>query len=218
MGERTGIHGGGVLTDPFPHLVLDCAFPTPAAPFPPPPDWFGWEVTYRDTSQFNKRTTRYLELLPPDVRALFVTLRSPKMAARLSELFGIPDLQDDPTLHGGGVHVLPPGSRLAGHLDYCLHPRLPGKERRVNAIAFLNREWKEEWGGALCLLDPMGEVVTRVYPHSGRLVVFETSDLSYHAVEPVTGPAERVTAAVYYLVPARPTATRRRALFFPDRG
>jgi hypothetical protein len=43
-------------------------------------------------------------------------------------------------------------------------------------------------------------------------------DLSYHGVEPITGPAERVSVAAYYLTPAAPANTRRRALFLPRRG
>jgi predicted 2-oxoglutarate/Fe(II)-dependent dioxygenase YbiX len=98
-----------------------------------------------------------------------------------------------------------------------LHPKVNGKIRALNLIAFLNPEWQEFWGGALCLCDPMGNVVKKIYPTPGRLVAFECSDLSYHSVERITGPHERVTLAVYFLTDATGQETRRRALFMPTR-
>ena len=175
-----------------------------------------WEARYDNDAERGKRTTRdpvWLAHLVPDL----ATMRGAVSVARWSRLLGYP-VEDDPTLHGGGVHVTGVGGRLGCHLDYDRHPHLPEKRRALNLIAFLNPEWREEWGGALVLCDPMGAVVTRLYPRPGRLVAFEVSDLSYHGVEPVTGPCERVTAAVYYLADAGPHNTRQRALFLPTRG
>ncbi len=127
-------------------------------------------------------------------------------------------LEDDPTMHGGGVHVTDPGGWLNCHVDYAAHPYLSGKERRLNLIAFLNPEWHREWGGALQLCDPMGNAVKEIYPEPGLLVAFETGDESYHGVSKVTGPVPRITAAVYFLSDLRPGVTRKRALFMPNRG
>jgi Rps23 Pro-64 3,4-dihydroxylase Tpa1-like proline 4-hydroxylase len=38
------------------------------------------------------------------------------------------------------------------HLDYEKHP-YSGKERRLNLIYFLNKEWDSNWGGELELCD-----------------------------------------------------------------
>jgi len=126
--------------------------------------------------------------------------------------------EPDPTLHGGGLHVTVSGGFLGVHLDYDRHPKIPGKRRALNVIAFLHPEWKKAWGGALVLCDPAGTPVRRFYPNPGRVIAFEVSDLSYHGVEPVRGAAPRVSLAVYRLSEAGPFNTRRRALFMPNRG
>lgn len=173
-----------------------------------------WEVGYDNDCERGKRTTRSFAQFPGLTGVITrMTGRGVGWSGRL----GYP-VELDETLHGGGLHVTEPGGHLSCHLDYDLHPLLPGKRRALNLIYFLNPEWREEWGGVLVLCDPMGVAVTRLYPRPGRLVAFEVSDLSYHGVEPVTGPVERVTAAVYYLSAATSANTRKRALFLPNRG
>jgi hypothetical protein len=202
--------------DPVRWWVFDGAVtPGPVGHVPGPHDPC-WEAKYENDVERGKRTTRHpdwLAHLAPDLPVM----RGAVSVARWSRLLGYP-VEDDPTLHGGGLHVMTPGAALGVHLDYDRHPNLPGRRRALNLIAFLNPRWEEAWGGALVLCDPMGAVVTRLCPRPSRLVAFEVSDLSYHGVEPVTGPAERVTAAVYYLSDAGPHNTRQRAMFLPARG
>lgn len=203
-------------TEPVRWSVTDHSWgPTYHLPNLPGADSPAWEARYENDTERHKRTTRRIDDVY-GLRPIFDQLLSPRLVASCSEWLGHP-LETDPTLHGGGLHVTAPGGWLSTHLDYDLHPLLSGKRRAVNLILFLNPEWHEEWGGALVLCDPMGQVVKRFYPAPGRLVAFEVGDLSYHGVEPITGPVERVTAAVYYLTAAGPHNTRRRALFMPHR-
>lgn len=174
-----------------------------------------WEAIYNNDTERLKRTTRRIAEID-GMEPVFDELNSTQAIEVWSERLGY-KVETDPTMHGGGVHVTGPGGWLSVHLDYDLHPLIPGRRRAINLIQFLNPEWREEWGGALILCDPMGKVVTRILPKPGRLAAFEVNDLSYHGVEPVRGPVERVTAAVYFLAPAGPGNTRRRAMFFPNR-
>lgn len=183
----------------------------------PSPDSDVWEARYDNDAERGKITTRRVADLPDPLPGLFERMRSPASVMYWQGTAGLRRLTDDPTMHGGGLHAMLPDGHLGCHLDYDAHPKLPGKRRAFNLICFLNPEWKTEWGGALCLCDPMGEPVARIFPAPGRLVAFPTDDLSYHSVEPVTGSVPRVTAAVYYLAPARPSATRKRAMFMPKR-
>ena len=180
----------------------------------PAAEWGGWEARYENDAEHLKRTTRKLTGLSSAVRDVFRNLRG--SVGAWSTRLGYP-VEDDPLLHGGGLHVTEPGGHLSTHLDYDRHPKYPSKRRAVNLIAFLNPEWRPEWGGALVLCDPEGKVVERIVPEPGKVVAFEVGDLSYHGVEPVTGPVPRVTAAVYFLSEAGPGNTRRRALFLPSR-
>lgn len=176
-----------------------------------------WEARYENEAEQHKKTTRQIDAIPA-VRDLFQRLRGSDSLREWSHRLGYA-VEDDPTLHGGGLQVTGPGGWLNTHLDYDLHPYMPARRRALNLIAFLNPEWRPEWGGALCLCDPMGSVVRRIFPEPGKLVAFEVSDLSYHGVEPVSPkcPVERVTAAVYFLSQAGPQNTRRRAMFLPNR-
>jgi hypothetical protein len=179
----------------------------------PSADWPGWEARYENDCERGKRTARDFAKLPP----MFGDRWQELLGRNDGDLIG-PDAHFDPTTHGGGLHVTDPGGWLSPHLDFAAHPKLPGWERRLNVIAFLNPEWRDEWGGAFCLYNPGGEVVKRFNPAPGRVIAFECGDLAYHGVEPITGPVPRVTLAAYYLAPVRPGVTRQRALFFPNRG
>ena len=182
----------------------------------PPPSWPGWVLYQNELEQ--KRTTRDVAQLGPTTRKLFSYLSgSVSFRNDLRYMSGIPDLQADPALYGGGLHVVDPGGWLQCHLDHQIGAD-PTMERRLNLVLFLSAEWLPAWGGALELCDPMGRPVKRVFPSPGAAVLWESSDLAYHAVQQVTEDApSRITAACYYLSPARPTATRRRALFVPRR-
>ena len=209
---------------PFRHVVIECKeFAEWIAndPLPiPSEEWPHWEARYENDIERHKRTTRLIDSLPIQFKRFFDELTHPEFCSFMRELFGIPDLVFDETLHGGGLHVTSPGGWLNCHLDYASHPHLAGMERRLSAILFMNhQEWKPEWGGAFIMCDAGGNVVERVYPSPGRIVVFENSDVSYHATESVSVYApERVTAAVFFIAPARPGVTRKRALFMPNRS
>ena len=201
-------------TDPVRWWVVDDAVRTVPVASIPPEDWSGCEARYDNDCESGKRTTRDLRTLPAIAQVL-AALRSPASVSRWSALLGYP-VEDDPTLHGGGLHITGWGGHLTTHLDYDRHPLLPGKRRALNLIAFIHDRWKPEWDGAFVLCDPMGGVVKRIEPRPGRMVAFECGDLSYHGVEQV-GAAVRVSVAAYLLADATAANTRRRALFLPPR-
>ncbi len=120
-------------------------------------------------------------------------------------------------MHGAGIHVTSPSGYLNSHIDYALHPN--GRaERRLNLVLFLD-EWKDSWGGAYELYDDSGtDVLSRIYPKKGSIVIWEPTDTAFHGTQRVTGEKDRRTAAVYYLSPVREGVTRKRALFVPRRS
>lgn len=177
-------------------------------------DWPKW-IRY-DNGLECKRTTRDVWTLAEPLFDLFAVLLSAEMAKTISGLFGIGPLQADATLHGGGLHVMPPGGFLQTHLDYALHAN--GMERRLNLVMFLHSLWADDWGGELELLAADGETrVERIQPRPGRMVLFEAGDTAYHGVAEVAGPVPRITANVSFLTPPRENVTRQRALFVPRR-
>lgn len=189
---------------------------------PPPAGWPGW-TRYDNPTEGSKRTTR--DLGYPGFADLFHWLTGPQCVGRVEALTRVWNLEADPTLHGGGIHVSGPGDRLEPHVDYSIHP-LRHLERRANLVLFLTPDWRPEWGGALEFYGEDGRtVIGSVLPAYNRAVLFEPTEwgdepLRFHGTQAVACPAgvERVTAAAYYLSAPRPDGPRRlRALFAPRR-
>ena len=101
----------------------------------------------------------------------------------------MPDLKPDPALVvGGGVHNTEQGGKPSIHADFNLHPQT-GKHRRLNALLYLNKDWREEYG-ALELWDrEMQRCVRTAAPIFNRLVVFRITDDDVHGnPDPWNGP------------------------------
>lgn len=202
---------------PFDHVVIDnflsddiaCAldaeFPTP----PPGSDIAPW-VRYHNPIE-KKFALNRLDGLPM-MQRVFDMLQSPFFVHLVSRISGISELENDPHLHGAGLHYHPRGGKLDMHLDYSKHP-LSGKERRLNLILYINEGWEETWGGHLELWDgSFTSCVARVSPVFNRAVLFRTSDISYHGLpQPLTCPesAGRKSLAIYYVSPSREGAAQR---------
>lgn len=144
---------------------------------------------------------------PDPVRRLSEALASRAFLSELETITGIPKLLEDPELVGGGMHVTGAQGRLDVHVDFNVHET--GKlHRRLNILVYLNPEWEASWGGEIELWDR--EVKKRHHaflPEFNRCVVFETSEISFHGVSPVTCPptvARKSFAGYYYTVDPPP--------------
>ena len=98
------------------------------------------------------------------------------------------------------MHVTGPGGRLDVHVDFNV---IEDRKlfRRVNLLLFLNPRWEAWWGGELQLWDRDVKTCERHFlPQHNRCVIFETSNISYHGVTPVSpkAPLARHSFAVYY--------------------
>jgi Rps23 Pro-64 3,4-dihydroxylase Tpa1-like proline 4-hydroxylase len=137
---------------------------------------------------------------PGPVAKLNEALASPAFLSDLSYVTGIPDLLADEELVGGGMHITGPGGRLDVHVDfnYLEHRKL---YRRLNLLLYLNPTWEEQWGGHIQLWDKDVKNCRQAFaPVMNRCVIFETSDISFHGVTPVTtaAPFPRISFAAYY--------------------
>ena len=137
---------------------------------------------------------------PEPVKKLNEILSSPEFLADLEHITGIDDLVTDTYLKGGGMHLTGPRGRLDVHVDfnYVEERQL---HRRLNLLLYLNETWRDRWGGALELWDEdVKRCVHVAKPTLNRCIVFATSDISFHGVEPVTCPPDtrRISFAAYY--------------------
>lgn len=150
-------------------------------------------------------------LFPDAVGRLSDALAGPAFIAQLGAITGIPKLLWDPRLFGGGIHVTGPHGRLDVHVDFNVleYGNEPKIYRRLNLLLYLNQDWNDEWGGQVELWDrDVEHCVHKYVPSLNRCVVFETSDISYHGVAPLTCPEHeaRRSFAVYYYTAEPPGA------------
>jgi Rps23 Pro-64 3,4-dihydroxylase Tpa1-like proline 4-hydroxylase len=142
-----------------------------------------------------------IEAVDPTLHGILYALNSSPVIRFLEQLTGIPGLLPDPHFTGGGLHQVSPGGRLPVHADFNYMPEV-GLYRRLNLLIFLNKDWKDEYGGHLELWDAeMHACVTRILPVFNRCVIFATLATSFHGhPEPLACPPgnTRKAIALYY--------------------
>jgi Rps23 Pro-64 3,4-dihydroxylase Tpa1-like proline 4-hydroxylase len=194
---------------PCPHLLL-AGFLNPqvakgvAEEFPAP-DTDAW-IQYKHQNE-NKQGMTKRELFPPYLGEVADELNSPEFVAWLSQLTGIPGLQADPSLEGGGLHQSGRGGFLNVHTDFSHHHYHKNWRRRINRILYLNDGWQEQWGGSIELWEPtMRSCVAKYPPMLNHALIFNTDDKSFHGFpEPLTCPEgqSRKSLAFYYYTAER---------------
>jgi hypothetical protein len=194
---------------PFPHIVVDNLFPAEVldaviAEYPEPEDV--------DWQRFDAATELKLAIadtaqMGPITRHLLNELNGQVFIEFLETVTGIEGLVPDPHLWGGGLHQIRRGGYLKIHADFNRHKRLK-LDRRLNALVYLNKDWPESYKGQLELWDrTMATCGKRVLPVFNRIVVFATTDFTYHGhPDPLECPTDRArrSLALYYYSNGRP--------------
>ena len=89
-------------------------------------------------------------------------------------------------------------------------------DRRLNILIYLNKNWSENNGGQLELWDrEMQKCVKNIIPIFNRMVVFSTTDFSYHGNPnkvKVESNLSRKSIALYYYSNGRPSSERELGL------
>ncbi len=189
---------------PFPHIVIDNFLPETIinevlTHFPH--EKVGTEVHYeKGYKGLHKRQINPNEC-DAVIRGIFNFFNSAPMLQFLESLTSIEGLIPDPYFTGGGLHETKTGGLLGVHADFRVNKKLH-IERRINAIIYLNKEWKKEYGGNLELWDTkMTQCLKQVEPIFNRCVVFNTDHDSNHGhPEPLNTPEHisRKSIALYY--------------------
>jgi 2OG-Fe(II) oxygenase superfamily len=142
----------------------------------------------------------------PPVAELNELLASQGFLEDLSYITNMPNLLADEKLAGGGIHVTGPGGRLDVHVDFnFIEDRK--LHRRLNLLLYLNPTWDDSWGGQLQLWDKDVEHCEATFaPAFNRCVIFETNEISFHGVVPVSSGATvpRKSFATYYYTKEAP--------------
>jgi 2OG-Fe(II) oxygenase superfamily len=195
---------------PFPHIYFDNFLPVDVADaaldqFPKPRE-VAWNVQ-TDVNQHKKLAFDAVENLPGALRDVLFFLNSRPMLQFLEQLTGISSVLPDPYYVGGGLHQIRPGGLLEVHADFSYHKRLR-LDRRINVLIYLNKDWKEEYGGHFELWDrQLTQAEQRILPVFNRCAIFSTTSVSYHGhPSPLACPPDRnrQSIATYYYSNGRP--------------
>jgi Rps23 Pro-64 3,4-dihydroxylase Tpa1-like proline 4-hydroxylase len=179
----------------------------------------GW-INYVHFNE-KKRGLNKLELLPENIQQTIKTFNTPAFLQFLSDLTGIPNLQKDDMLEGGGIHQSTRGGYLNIHADFTVHPHHRTWQRRINLLVYLNKEWQDEWGGKLELWDQqMKGCVESIAPVFNRCVIFNTDHDSFHGhPDPMSCPEgtyRRSIALYYYTIEKNPLRRSTHYVARPD--
>jgi hypothetical protein len=210
MKELVTQHAPGYrAADPFPHVVLDDVFDPELlkqilSEFEAM-DRGRWHASDKDRER--KWATEDIQHFGATTRSFINQLNGGLFLNFLENLTGIQGLISDPHLRGGGLHEIRREGALGVHADFNLYPRL-NIWRRLNLLLYLNENWDAAWGGDLELWDRSGrQRVKSIAPVFNRVVIFDTSNCSYHGhPHPLMCPPDRSrkSIALYYYTAERP--------------
>lgn len=180
----------------------------------PHDEWFDKETNFGHINnqpdcetQSKKIALNIRKQIPNKTNSIIDLFSSQRIIKFIEDITDIPDLQADPFLLGGGIHKTTTNGHLSVHCDFNIHPQTQ-KHRRVNALLYLNSNWKPEYNGCLELWNrDMQSCAHKIEPISNRLVIFRITDDALHGspekwLAPENYP--RLSLAFYYYTDDRP--------------
>jgi len=212
---RLALRDALIKADPFPHLVIDGLFSADLLELivdefdqMTPAYWRHSKCPDEST-----RRARFDASLPPAADLYFNKIYSKEFVAFLCEILGVETLIPDPELIGGGLHESRAGDWFNIHVDFVRHGKTRLKNEMV-MITYLNKDWREEYGGALELWDSKTRTCAKtVVPVFGRTIIMKHTETSLHGhTKPICAPDDRPRrsiAAYYYGSRQKVEATQR---------
>lgn len=196
--------------NPFPHTVIDNFLPTDVLDrildefsTVTPSDRTTSDKTLEDTApEQTKDRNEPLSAVPASdtTHWLLHQLSSKIFINFLEKLTGINSLLSNPRMETDGLYPLATNRSLKTQADF---DRYANKlDRKLTLLIYLNKHWKEEYGGQLELWNAeMSHCEKKILPIFNRCVIFSTTDFSYHGhPEPLNCPAHetRKSLSLYY--------------------
>ncbi|MGB0175667.1 MAG: 2OG-Fe(II) oxygenase [Owenweeksia sp.] len=145
----------------------------------------------------NKAEDYHFERWDPAFSKVREVVSSPEFCQWMVDVTGIEDLRTTRDSLGSGVHQGANGSYVDVHVDVNMNPEA-GLWRRINLLIYLNKEWKDEYGGHLELWDKeMKTMHQRIAPSHNRAVIFYTDDNSPHGYSKINVPEGETRKSFY---------------------
>jgi len=131
------------------------------------------------------------------------SLMDPAWSKVLDQITGFEGLVLPDDFRGAGVHQGFDGSFLDIHVDFNIHSVLD-LHRRLNLLIYLNKGWKDEYGGHLELWnEDVSECTEKISPSFNRCAIFATTETSWHGYDKMDLPEgeSRKSIFSYYYTP-----------------
>jgi Rps23 Pro-64 3,4-dihydroxylase Tpa1-like proline 4-hydroxylase len=158
-------------------------------------------VTFTNINEKGKFQVTDTKMFPQPLKQLNDLLNGSDFIEMMQFVTGMPGLLPDEKLVGGGLHSTGARGHLDVHLDFNLL-RDRGWHRRLNILVYMNKGWKEDWGGEFELWnEDVSKLREKFLPVFNRCVMFNTNNVSYHGVNAVKcpeGQSRKSFAAYYY--------------------
>jgi Rps23 Pro-64 3,4-dihydroxylase Tpa1-like proline 4-hydroxylase len=182
----------------FPHIIIDNFLQTDIAEalFENFPDRENMRKSYKNLNE-NKTEGSGFDEYHHYFKAVRSELGTEKFRTAFSKLTGIDNLIIPEDHRGSGVHQGFDGSFLDVHVDFSIHPTLQ-KHRRLNLLIFLNKNWKEEYGGHCEFWDKdVKNMIGNALPILNRAVIFECNQVSFHGYSTINIPKDESRKSFY---------------------
>lgn len=133
----------------------------------------------------------------PLLQQVNAAIQDVRVVAAIEEITGIKNQEPDPSKYAGGISMLLKGYYINPHLDNS-HDMDRKLYRTVNVLYYVSPDWALENGGNYELWDKSISQRLVVPSLFNRLLVMETHQSSWHAVNPVVCDAPRCCIFNYY--------------------
>lgn len=179
-----------------------------------------------------KYTSKSLDDFGALVKDITFAIQDPRVIRAVEAITGVVEQVPDPSLYAGGLSMMGRGNFLNPHIDNS-HEASRRLYRTLNLLYYVTPGWKLENGGNLELWDEQVRRNVTLESRFNRLVLMETTPVSWHSVSPVVVDDYRCCVSNYYFSPrsprggeyfhvttfsARPEQTLRRVLAWADGG
>jgi len=197
-----------IIGNPYPHLVIDNFFESHILE----EVCSEFSLNNENNVIFNNPNEKKITLnrwqdFGPNCTKFINFLNNKTFIKFLENLTGIKELVADNLLEGGGLHEIRKDGYLKIHADFNKHSQT-NLDRRLNVLVYLNKDWKNEWGGGFEMWsNDLKQCVKKIEPIFNRTVIFSTTSTSFHGhPEPLKTPdlISRKSIAMYYYTNGRP--------------
>jgi len=162
------------------------------------------KTNYYGSNIYEKTKVAFNSNLGELTEEILKELCSEDFVSYIQKRFQINDIiHSNRNFEGAGVHKVYNNGYLTMHTDfnYSKDPTYGLLDRRLNLLLYMNTDWKEEYGGELCLFDQKQQKITKkVMPILNRCVIFNTTDAIHGHPNPMVLPHDkcRQSLALYY--------------------